>query len=333
MKSNLTTFTFLLLHVAVLGQKIKGPIKNPMVHDLRIASSGMKTRNNQLINSNMKAYKDYKTLQVTLHERVAYVTINHPPLNILDGKLMTDLHNFASEVKGDVNVRVIVLQSADKDFFIPHGDMNFVNDIASFTNLAKDYEGDGQLNPMQKLHEQWRTLPQVTIAKLNGFARGGGAELASALDMRFGAKGKMGLAQMEVLTGIIPGAGGTVYLPKLVGRARAMEIILGADLFDADLAERYGWINRAIPATEIDEFVSKLAERIARLDNEVIAATKSAVNATMGIQTQGLVEENVLLGLLFSGENASRKTRAALEAGAQTRAGEKRLETLLNNIK
>lgn len=280
----------------------------------------------------IQSYTDYSALSINVDAGVAFVTIDHPPLNVLDGTLMTDLHNFASAVENDPQVRVIVLQSANPEFFVPHGDMNFVTNPDSFLKLAKDYEGDDSLNPMQKLHEQWRNLPQVTIAKIAGFARGGGSELAMALDMRFGAIGKMGLAQPEVLMGIIPGGNGTVYLPRLMGRARSLEVILGAELFDAELAERYGWINRALPAEEIDGFVEVLAKRIAGLVPGVIAAAKAAVDATVGPQTTGLVEENAFLGQVFSAPAATALMLAGLKAGAQTREGERDLEGLLNRL-
>jgi len=276
--------------------------------------------------------KNYSAIKVTADRGVAFVTIDNPPLNILNAALMTDLHDFATAVKDDETIRVIVLQSADPDFFIPHGDMNFVTDPSSFIELVNLFEGDNGLNPMQNLHEQWRALPQVTIAKITGFARGGGAELASALDMRFGAIGKMGLGQMEALIGIIPGGGGTVYLPALMSRARALEVVLGAGLFDAELAERYGWINRALPADEIDEFVDSLAYRIAKLVPGVIEAAKAAINATVGPQTDGLKEENMLLGKLFSAPIAVTLTLEALKAGAQTREGELNLETLVSKL-
>jgi len=149
-----------------------------------------------------------------------------------------------SNVAGDSGVRVIVFQSADPDFFIPHGDMNFVNDPQLFTNLRVGGDTDTRLNPVQRLHERIRTLPQVTVGKLTGLARGGGTEFLEALDRGFAAIGNAGLAQMEVLMGIIPGAGATAYLPRLMGRARSLEVVLGEELFDAELAERYGWVNR-----------------------------------------------------------------------------------------
>ena len=274
-------------------------------------------------------YNEYTALRVEVDAGVAFVTIDNPPINVLDATLMTELDRFAAAVGGDERVRVIVLQSADPEFFVAHGDMNFVDDPDSFERLPID--GDPALNPMQRLHERFRTLPQVTIAKLAGLARGGG-ELAMALDMRFGAVGRSGLAQFETLTGIIPGGGGTQYLPQLVGRPRVLEAILGGGLFDAELAERYGWINRALPAGELDGFVDALARRIAALPSGVVAAAKSAVDGAVGPLPEGLSEENELLGRVFQEPVAGERTRAALEAGAQTREGERDLEGLLNGI-
>lgn len=149
---------------------------------------------------------------------------------------------------------------------------------------------------MQVVHEEVRSLPQVTIAKLTGLARGGGNEFLMALDMRFAAIGKAGQAQPEVLLGIMPGGGGTQYMTSLAGRARTLELILGAQLVDAELAERYGLVNRALPADEIDEFVDSLAARIGALDPGIIAAVKTAVTAAATpITREGLDTENALL--------------------------------------
>lgn len=277
-------------------------------------------------------YDGYTALRIEVDAGVARVTIDHPPLNVLDAALMTELDRFAAAVGGDESVSVIVLQSADPEFFVAHGDMYFVDDPESFARLPIDENGDPSLNPMQRLHERLRRLPQVTIAKLAGLARGGGNELAMALDMRFAARGPTGLSQFEVLTGIIPGGGGTVYLPRLAGRARALEVVLGAELFDAELAERYGLINRALPPEELDGFVDALARRIAALPPGVAAAAKAAVDAAVGSFTQGLAEENELLGQVFSAQAAAELTRAALAAGAQTREGERDFEGLLEGI-
>ena len=274
-------------------------------------------------------YDGYTAMRVEVDAGVAFVTIDHPPINVLDATLMTELDRFAAVVRDDERVRVIVLQSADPEFFVAHGDMNIVDDPESFARLP--IGGDPALNPMQRLHERWRALPQVTIAKIAGFARGGGNELAMALDMRFAARGRAGLSQPEVLAGIIPGAGGTVYLPRLAGRARSLEAILGAELFDAERAERYGWINRALPAEGLDGFVDALARRIAALPPGVASAAKAAVDAAVGSSTERLAQENELMGQLFNAVAAGRN-RAALAAGAQTREGERDLEGLLAGI-
>ena len=279
------------------------------------------------------SYADYTALRIAVEAGVAQVTIHNPPVNVLGVTLITELARFAAAVRRDEQVRVVVLQSADPEFFVAHVDMELVNQPEALAQLAAVYPEPSPLNVFQQLHEQWRTLPQVTIAKLSGWARCGGNELALALDMRFAAQGPTGLGQTEVLMGIIPGGGGTQYLPRLVGRARSLEAILGAGLFDADLAERYGWINRALPAQELDGFVDALARRIAALSPGVAAAAKAAVDAAGGLPlATGLAQENSLWGQLFAQPAAAARIRAGLAAGAQTRAGEHDLEGLLSSF-
>ena len=277
-------------------------------------------------------YEGYQALHIALHQGLATVTIAHPPLNVLDIPLIMELMRFAATVREDEQVRVIVFQSADPEFFLAHGDMHFITNPASVAAFVAD-AAPSPLNPMQELHEQLRTLPQVTIAKIAGLARGGGNELLLALDMRFAASGRTGLAQPEVLMGIIPGGGGTQYLTRLVGAPRALEAILGAALFDAELSERYGWINRALPAEELDGFVETLARRIAALPVGVAAAAKAAVRAAALVPLrEGLATENTLMGGLFQSPAAFDRTSQALAAGAQTREGERDLEGLLNRL-
>src|SRR5437763_17077314 len=139
--------------------------------------------------------------------------------------------------------------------------------------------------------ERWRTLPQVTIAQLEGRARGGGSEFALSLDLRFGAIGRAILGQPEVAVGILPGGSGTQRLPRLMGRGRALEAVLGCDDFDAELAERYGWINRALPPAEIGPFVDRLARRIAAFPRLAVRLAKQAVDAAGGALEEGLLEE------------------------------------------
>lgn len=275
-------------------------------------------------------YQNYSAMKVDLRHGVAYLTFDNPPINVLDAKLISDLIGFAREVAADEAVKVIVFQSSNPDFFLAHGDMNFVTNPASLMDLA-DAEGDPALNPMQQLHERLRNLPQVTIARLAGFARGGGNELAMALDMRFAVAGKTWLGQPEVLMGIIPGGGGTQYLSKLSGRARALEVILGAELLDTATAEKYGVINKAIPEEEIDSYIDTLATRIASLLPGVIGAVKNAVDAAFQ-NTNGITTESAMLGKVFGEPAAAAKMILAMEKGGQTVEGEHKLEEILNSI-
>jgi enoyl-CoA hydratase/carnithine racemase len=277
-------------------------------------------------------YDTYRSIRITTEGAAAWVTIDHPPLNVLDAVLMPELNDFAGRVAQDEAIQVIVFQSADPDFFIPHGDMNFVNAPETLMSLDLGDPGTEHLNPMMRLHERIRVLPQVTIGKLAGLARGGGAELFSALDMRFAAKGKAGLGQMEALVGIIPGAGGTAYLPQMVGRARALEIITGAALVDAETAERYGWVNRALAPEDLDPFVDGLARDIASRAPGMVRAAKRAIDAAVPDLSVALDVNNRLLGETFAAPKAIELALAGLAAGAQTREGERDLEGLFRKL-
>ena len=279
----------------------------------------------------MLIYNGFSALKIRVNTGVAFVTIDHPPVNLLDVMLITEIDRFLEMVATDEQVRVVVFQSADPEFFIAHGDMNFVNDPSLLASVQVGGVPDPSLNPMQRFHERVRSLPQVTIGKLAGRASGGGAEFLTAMDMRFAARGRSWLAQNEVLTGIIPGAGATAYLPKLMGRARCLEAILGAEPVDADLAERYGWVNRALPLEALDGFVETLAKHIADLPQGVMAAAKLAVNAADAPITEALRVQNEQITLLFQAPIATILNQAALDAGAQTRRGERNLSQILRD--
>ncbi|VFU08468.1 enoyl-CoA hydratase/isomerase family protein [Methylocella tundrae] len=186
------------------------------------------------------------------------------------------------------------------------------------------------LNPFQAFGELMRAQPQVTIMKLAGIARGGGAEFVAAADMAFAAVGRAGLAQCEALMGITPGGGATQYLGSRMTRGRALEVVLGADLFDAETAERYGWVNRALPADRIDGFVARLARQIAALPAGVIAAAKAALPPPD--LRDGFGREHAAWAGLFAQPAAETLIRGGLKAGAQTRDGERDLEGLLRRL-
>ncbi len=180
--------------------------------------------------------------------------------------------------------------------------------------------------------ERLRTMPKATIAKLAGIARGGGSELALSCDMRFGALGRCVLAQPEVALGLIPGGGGTQRLPRLVGRARALEIVLGCEDVPADLAERWGFLNRALPPAELDGFVDALALRIASFPAESIALAKRAVDAADETVVAGLLEEADAFNRSLTVPAARRRMAAFLANGGQTPDVERDLSALIAKL-
>jgi enoyl-CoA hydratase/carnithine racemase len=272
-------------------------------------------------------------LRITLESGIAWVLLDHPPVNTLDVTLVRELLRFIEQAEKDTSIKVVVLESANPDFFAAHADLNWMLDPAELMDLA-DASGDPALNPLQQLHERFRTLPQVTIAKLRGRLRAGGAELAMAADMRFAAKDETWLGQPETRMGIFPGGGGTQYLNRLVGRARTAEIVLGADLYGTDIAELYGWINRALPAGELDGFVDDLARRIAALPEGVAAAALAAIDAAEASgPVPKLAEESLAHSRVYpSPPEVVDRARRALEAGVQTPDGEFALEALLDRV-
>jgi enoyl-CoA hydratase/carnithine racemase len=223
---------------------------------------------------------------------------------------------------------VIVFSSADPEFFIAHVDMHVGEEMDVLQELAASAPAD--VNVFQAIGELIRHQPQVTIVKLAGKARGGGAEFVAAADMAFAAVETAGLGQIEALMGIIPGGGGTQYLRERVGRNRALEVILTADLFDAETAASYGWINRALPADELDEYVERVARNIAALPDGVIEAAKHALPADDF--KEGLLRENDAWASTFSLPAAQHLISRGLQEGAQTPAGERDLEGLMRSV-
>jgi len=278
-------------------------------------------------------YESFEAIRVAVDAGVATVTLDNPPVNVEDAKLVRDLTQFARTVATDSSVQVIVYQSANPDFFAAHADNGWMFDPSGLMALA-DPDGDPGLNPLQQLHERLRTLPQVTIAKLRGRLRAGGAELAMTADMRFAAAGETSLSQPESLMGIFPGGGGTQYLNRLVGRARGLEIALSGELYDSATAERYGWINREIPTQYLDAWVSTIARRIAALPAGVAAAAKEAFDAAEASgHVPDLLEEAKAHGKVYpSPPSVVDRVRVLMDHGGQQPIGEIDLEGTLRSI-
>ena len=269
----------------------------------------------------------YAALRVEIHQAIAWVTIDHPPINLLDATLREEIDRLSREIASDDRVRVIVFQSANPDYFIAHADVNL---FVGRSPVAPARSPD--LNWIHSLGERLRTLPKVTIAKVEGRARGGGSEFTLNLDMRFAARGRAIFSQPEVALGIIPGGGATQRLPALMGRGRTLEAILGCDDFDADLAERYGWINRALAADDISAFVQRLATRIASFPETAIAQAKLAIAAAQPSPVPGLLEEAYRFTQSLSSPVASEVMGAFLRAGGQTREYELNLAARLGEL-
>ena len=163
---------------------------------------------------------EYPTLRVRVENGVAFATIDNPPINLLDLQLIQDLAGFLRDVEGNDDVRVVVFDSADPEFFIAHADVALIQALPTDTPTRRE-----DLPFFHQLVEGWRTTPKATIACIEGRARGGGSEFALSLDMRFGALGRAVLSQPEVALGILPGGSGTQRLPRLMGRSRALEVV------------------------------------------------------------------------------------------------------------
>lgn len=273
------------------------------------------------------AYEELECLRVRVDRGVVFVTLDHPPINLFDRPLMRDIDRLGQEIERDDAVRVAVFQSANPDFFIAHADVELIQRLPAQPPPKSD-----KLGFFQNMVDRFRTMPKITIAKLEGRARGGGSEFALSLDMRFAAIGRAILSQPEVALGIIPGGSGTQRLPRLMGRARALEVIVGCEDMPAELAERYGYVNRAMPPEELGPFVDALAYRIASFPAEAIAFAKAAVNAAELPAHEGLLEEAHLFNQSVATPAARARMQAFLDAGGQTREFELDLGARLEGL-
>ena len=258
-------------------------------------------------------YANFSTLRVDVAGGIATVTIDHGEINLMDLAMVGDLDRVGRQLERDDAVRVVVLQSANPEFFVAHADIELITQLPATPPPRNE-----RLGWVHAVLDRFRTMPRATIAKIQGRCRGGGSELALACDMRFAEIGRAVLCQPEVGVGIIPGAGGSVRLPRLVGRNRALEIILGCGDYTAEIAERYGYVNRALRAGEIDAFVGALARRIAGFPAATIALAKRAASLEDALALEErLFLESVQLPV------ARRRMAAALRMGMQTAAMER----------
>ncbi|MCP5057138.1 MAG: enoyl-CoA hydratase/isomerase family protein [bacterium] len=266
---------------------------------------------------------DFERLRVRTEDGVAWATIDNPPVNLMSLQLFGELARFGTEVADDDAVRAVVLRSDDPDFFIAHFDVEAILEFP--TDAPAKRVPEAMANPFHAMCETFRTMPKATLAEVGGRVGGGGSELASSFDMRFGALGRTVVNQPEVAIGILPGGSGTQRLPRLLGRGRALEMILGCDDLDAETAERWGYLNRALPPSDLRPFVDRLARRIASFPAEAIAAAKRSVVQAEGDVGPGLIEEGFLFDGLLRTRPARERMRTFMDRGGQTRETELRL--------
>ena len=268
-------------------------------------------------------YSDYTCFRFRFDSGVAFVTMDHPPLNLLDEVMSQEFEKLGRELEADETVRVVVLQSALPDFFIAH------SGLRRFAGGSKVVSHTRSFRLTQMIGERFRNMPKVTIAKVEGRARGGGSEIALAMDMCFAAVGKAIFRQPEVAWGLVPGGGSTQRLPRLMGRGRALEVLLGSNDLSAELAERYGYINRALPGHELTPFVEKLAHRIASFPPHAIGHIKAAVDfGAFGSIAEGLLVEAHESDLALANEVAQARIAESLKLGAETYQGELEMDFL-----
>src|ERR1700731_1169145 len=193
-------------------------------------------------------------------------TFSNPPINMFVPTTIVELGALMTDLEADPSVKVVVFQSANPDFFIAHLDVSKAVERPEVLGLWRDF--------VLRLS----SVPVVSIAKIRGRTRGIGNEFVLACDMRFASRKSAIFGNPEVGVGLVPGGGALEWLPRLVGRSRALEIVLSGDDFDADIAERYGWVNRTLDDGDLDSFVDTFVRRLASFDRETLGAAKAQVN-------------------------------------------------------
>lgn len=202
------------------------------------------------------------------------VTFHNPPYNIYGPETMPQLNEVVTAIETDSKVKVVVFDSDVPDFFLTHYD--FVPPLTDTTSMPNGSTG---LPPLPDMLVRLSRAPVVSISSIRGRATGVGSELALASDMRFASREKAVLSQWEIGAALVPGGGPMARLPRLMGRGRALEVLLTGNDIDGELAERYGYVNRSLPDAELDAFVDTMARRIAKFDKQSIGDIKRLVDA------------------------------------------------------
>src|SRR6267378_1953655 len=264
-----------------------------------------------------------------IEETSAYwrVLFDYPPFNIVDATIFEGLQDLLARMDVSPSLRVAVFESANPEFYLAHFD------LTGKTGNITTAVGPSGLPILMDTFVRLTKSPVVSIAKIRGCVRGVSSEFVLACDMRFASRENTRLGQPEVGVGLHPGGGGTERLPHLVGRGRALEIILGANDFDGDTAERYGYVNRALPDAELDSFVDALARRIASFDRPAIAAAKNLVNEISLPPADRFLDAFNSFGTALNWPETQTKVGELLKRGLQTNTEfEKRWPEVLDTL-
>src|SRR4030081_1681635 len=255
------------------------------------------------------------------------VVFDYPPFNIVDATIFEGLQHLLARMDASPNLSVIVFESANPEFYLAHFD------LTGKTGNITTAVGPSGLPILMDTFVRLTKSPVVSIAKIRGCVRGGSSEFVLACDMRFASRENTRLGQPEVGVGVNPGGGGTERLPLLVGRGRALEIVLGANDFDRDTARRYVYVNRALPDAELDAFAHVLARRIASFDRRAIAAAKNLINQVSLPSADRLLDALNAFQTALTWPETQRRIQALLKLGLQRDGDfEKRWPALLGTL-
>jgi enoyl-CoA hydratase/carnithine racemase len=240
-------------------------------------------------------------------ERLWRVTFDNPPINLVTPEMLVELPELIDRMEAASELRVVVFESANPDYFLNHYDTS---------RVAETPKGVGVTGFPLTIDTSTRLskLPVASIAKIRGRVRGIGNEFTQAMDMRFAGDRAL-FGQPETASGNLPGGGGLEHLPRLLGRARALEVALSSDDYPADLAERYGWVNRTVADEDLDALVDTLAGRIASYDKESITAVKQQINRHTLPSPEDMMSSLQIYLASFQWPGSQRRLAAAMAAG------------------